>query len=195
ATGSLSSAAPKFIKKINETEGRKPYSPVTRPSRLQRVKGYSQVDEQSVPPSGQATTRPEGRSAPYSRIPPPSSNSSPVTQPESSDARKRAAFAISSAVPMRPRGVRVTASCSKPFLYSGSASTPSVSVAPGESELTRIFRGASSKASAREITSTAPLVALYTELLTTGVLAAMELTLMMLPPWPFMCATASLVVS
>src|SRR5207244_2800736 len=92
----------------------------------------------------------------YSRIPPPTSNSSPVTQPESSDARKRAAFAISSAVPMRPRGVRVTASCSKPFLYSGSASTPSVSVAPGESELTRIFRGASSKASAREITSTAP---------------------------------------
>src|SRR5438552_8462397 len=35
----LSSAAPKFIKKINETESRKPCAPITRPSRLHPSQG------------------------------------------------------------------------------------------------------------------------------------------------------------
>ena len=60
--------------------------------------------------------------------------------------------------------------------------TPSVMVNPGESEFTRILRAPNSCARTREITSTAPLVALYTALPGGGVFATTELMLITEPP-------------
>jgi hypothetical protein len=59
---------------------------------------------------------------------------------------------------------------------------PSVSTPPGLIALTRFFFGTSSFASTRVIVSTAPLVAEYTTAVGVGLMDAIELMLMMLPP-------------
>ena len=69
---------------------------------------------------------------------PPSTNSSlPVTKLESLDARKRTAVAISSGLPMVPRGMRET---NQSTACLGRPSRMGVSMVPGLITLTRIFR-------------------------------------------------------
>src|SRR5438876_2499121 len=132
----------------------------------------------------------------HSLMPPPRGTTSPVIQAESSEARKTAALAMSSGWPVRPSGVRCTAYCAnESCLVASFDCTPSVSVNPGESALTRIFRGPSSRASERLITSTAPLVPAYTEPAGAGVSEATELMLMMEPPAPLKFFAASCVTS
>src|SRR5437868_7313730 len=132
----------------------------------------------------------------HSLMPPPTGTTSPVIQAESSEARKTAALAMSSGWPVRPSGVRCTAYCAnESCLVASFDCTPSVSVNPGESALTRIFRGPSSRASERLITSTAPLVPAYTEPAGAGVSEATELMLMMEPPAPLKFFAASCVTS
>jgi hypothetical protein len=79
---------------------------------------------------------------------------SPVSHDDWSEARKSATRAISSGWPMRPIGITMpidlATSIVSPIVF-----RPSVSVAPGAIALTRIFFGASSRASARVIVSTA----------------------------------------
>src|SRR6516225_409970 len=127
-----------------------------------------------------ANHEPRHRDA-YSLAPPPTGSTSPVIQPESSDARKTATFAMSSTAPTRPNGVRATIVSLKLPSEVPAARVPSVSTSPGASEFTRIFRGPSSSASLRVITSTAPLVALYSDPVGIGVNAATELRLMIDP--------------
>jgi hypothetical protein len=59
---------------------------------------------------------------------------------------------------------------------------PSVSIRPGATALTRIFRGPNSFESATVSVSMAPLVAAYSEELGTGFSLAIELRIMIHPP-------------
>ena len=79
---------------------------------------------------------------------------SPVSQDDWSEARNSATRAISSGWPMRPIGMTMPMDFAT-SMVSPIAFTPSVSVVPGAIALTRIFFGASSRASARVIVSTA----------------------------------------
>src|SRR5579859_1277634 len=75
---------------------------------------------------------------PYRR-PPEASNVSPVSHPESVEARKTAIGAMSSGWAMRPRGVCASNCFCMPLPMKPAAWTPSVSTMPGLMELTRIF--------------------------------------------------------
>ena len=78
---------------------------------------------------------------------PPSTVSTwPVIKSALSDARKAAAWAMSSGVPRRRRGV---SSASWGSTYGGRASSISVLMTPGAMQLTRMWVGASSDASER----------------------------------------------
>ena len=86
---------------------------------------------------------------------------SPVSQPDSSEARNTAIGAMSEGCPMRPRGVMAIVCFSKslPTPITPAARAPSVAVAPGLMEFTRICLGPNSFASTRVMASRAPLVA------------------------------------
>jgi len=85
----------------------------------------------------------------------------PVTHPESGEAKKTAAVAMSPGWPMRlPSGVVASICFRKSLSANPAVMTPSVSIMPGLSELTRIFLGPSSLESEIVIASTAALVAL-----------------------------------
>src|SRR5437588_1960709 len=93
------------------------------------------------------------------RSPPDTLSVSPVTHAAASEARYSTAGAMSSGLPERPSGVSATSCRSKSVPMTTPMSiTPSVSVKPGFTALTRMPRGPSSRASACVSVSTAPLV-------------------------------------
>lgn len=92
------------------------------------------------------------------------SSCSPVSQAESSEARKEAMEAMSPTLPVRPSGACAVRFFSKSEPMKPALIVPSVSTMPGLMVLTRIFFGPSSRASTPVIASTAPLVPVYTEL-------------------------------
>ena len=74
-------------------------------------------------------------------MPPSTKSSAPLTKLLSSDARKTAAAAISSGLPIRPSGVwaaKRSVSCRSCSASGASPCSPGVEVAPGESTLTRM---------------------------------------------------------
>ena len=87
---------------------------------------------------------------------------SPVSQPESSEARNVTTFAMSDWRPdaaERRHGDQFSSRTRSPRRNKPAALAPSLSVAPGLTELTRIFRGASSLASTPVMASRALLLA------------------------------------
>src|SRR4029077_12278330 len=92
------------------------------------------------------------------RIPPLPTNCSPVSHPESSDARKTATGAMSPTCPLRANGTCETIDFSKSEPMKPALTVPSVSTIPGFNVLTRIFLDPSSLESTPVIASTAPLV-------------------------------------
>src|SRR5215213_682123 len=90
----------------------------------------------------------------------------PVMKLLSSDARNVAAFAISSGLPIRPRGTadkRPVLNCSFCSSVSSRPSKIGVSIGPGLMALTRILRCFRSTVQVRAKERTAALVALYTK--------------------------------
>src|SRR4029077_10408482 len=93
---------------------------------------------------------------------------SPVIQPESSDARNTASGAISVTRPRRPSGVLFASTAPAPLSKVPAAIFASVSVIPGAMALTRILRGASSSANPFVKISMAPFVDAYSSAPGTG---------------------------
>src|SRR5207244_4841554 len=116
--------------------------------------------------------------------PPEAEMSSPVSQLDSSEARNTAIGAMSEGCPTRPRGVMAIMcfSYSLPTPIMPAARAPSVAVAPGLMEFTRICLGPNSFASTRVMASRALLVAVYIDRLGGVNWDAIEPMLMMLPP-------------
>src|SRR5262249_27086180 len=145
-------------------------------------------------PGGGSGCRPRPAAGPVSvtcqRNPPEMVRASPVVQPESADARKTTAGAMSSGWPILPSGVCTSACFWKSLPEMPAACRPSVSITPGQTALTRILRGPNSWARERVIAFTAALVALYTDVFGSADVAANELMLTMLPPEGPKCLTA-----
>src|SRR5215208_1938074 len=91
--------------------------------------------------------------------PPLISIDSPVMYEEASDARNATAFATSSARPSRPAAVRATVAARPSGLLN--VSWNEVPISPGDTQFTRIFRGASSLARPRLNVSTPPFALAY----------------------------------
>ena len=91
-------------------------------------------------------------------IPPSTTNVAPVTNDDSSEARNRAARAISSAWPNRPTGMWTNLRSRRAGSASSSARS-GVSMGPGHSALARIPFRANSTAISRVMDSTPPLLA------------------------------------
>jgi hypothetical protein len=82
-------------------------------------------------------------------VPPSTRKAAPVTNDASSDARKATQLATSRAVPIRPSGATAAYSASTAagsWAASMNARVSGVSMIPGQTQLTRMPRGASSTA-------------------------------------------------